>query len=234
MSGNPFAPQASQLPEELPVFPLPGAVLLPGGHLPLNIFEPRYLAMTLDALGESRLVGMIQPYGYGQDPGAGTLGPIGCAGRISAFAERPDGRLLVTLTGVCRFAPGQERPGRSGYRRVLADWQPYLGDLASDSFDAVARQTVIDTISRYCERSGIDVDWSGLSRASDAALVGHLTALCPFPGREKESVLAADTLDDRARALMTLAELAVLDSRETETSEPVGLGDLFPRGGQGA
>ena len=129
MSSGRFDTAYEDLPLILPIFPLPGAIVLPGQLLPLNIFEPRYLTMFLDSLGQSRLIGMIQPLGdMSSEPVA--VHPIGCAGRVTAFQETPDGRLLVNLTGVCRFTIGPELELYRGYRRTEADWSAYRGDFA--------------------------------------------------------------------------------------------------------
>src|SRR6185437_1377739 len=155
MSGSPFAPDFAQLPKALPIFPLTGVLLLPGGRLPLNIFEPRYLAMTRDALGEARMIGMVQPtQGHG-DAGDPPVYRRGCAGRMTSWSETDDGRYLITLIGVARFDIVEELPRDDRlYRRVLADWSPYRGDLAAESAPlAVAeRERLLAAIKPFFDR----------------------------------------------------------------------------------
>src|SRR5579864_917519 len=132
MSDRPSTREPRVLPDIIPIFPLTGVLLLPRGRLPLNIFEPRYLAMTRDALGGERLIGMIQP----SDPQEGGMNPavypLGCAGRITSFSETDDGRYLITLTGVSRFRVARELPLLDGYRRVVADWTPFADDAVGE------------------------------------------------------------------------------------------------------
>ena len=168
-----FHPSLAELPEEIAVFPLPGALLLPGGRLPLNIFEPRYLAMTLDSLAEGRMFGMIQPR-----PGApaGETGPglfrTGCLGRLSSFAETEDGRILVTLTGVSRFQVAEELPSRRGYRRVRADYAPFRADLdLAERPSALDRGALMDALRPFFRVRGIEANWDAMEQNPDAMLV---------------------------------------------------------------
>jgi uncharacterized protein len=196
------------LPRILPVFPLPGVLLLPGGRLPLNIFEPRYLAMVRDALAGERMIGMVQPCAPAEDVGAAEIYGVGCAGRISTFSETPDGRNLITLTGVIRFAVAREVPAIDGYRRVAADYDKFLGDLDDDT-DDIDRQHLLTTLGAYFDATGIEGDWAAIKDVDDAPLVTSLAMICPFDGAEKQALLEAMTLRDRVAAMTTMMELAV-------------------------
>ena len=181
MSDRPFHPTLEDLPDVLPIFPLPGVLLIPEGRLPLNVFEPRYLAMVEDVLGQpGRLVGMIQP----RAGGAGLLEPmlygVGCAGRISSFDETDDGRILMTLTGVCRFRVAGEEEGQRGYRRIRPDWRAYAADL--DDHTAVTtldRKRLTTVLRPYLKMCGIELDWQALESASDHDLAVMLPMICP-------------------------------------------------------
>jgi Lon protease-like protein len=204
-------PDLSALPAEIAVFPLTGALLLPGGRLPLNIFEPRYLTMVEDSLAAGRSFGMIQP-----DPalprldGAAGLYRVGCLGRLSSFAETDDGRFLITLTGTIRFGMREELPGRNGYRRVRPDYRPYAADLhLAESLPPDApgydRAALLSTLRPYFRAKGIDANWDAIERMEDLGLVTTLCMVCPFGPREKQALLEAP--DPAARAAMLVALL---------------------------
>ena len=200
------------LPAELPIFPLTGVLLLPRGRLPLNIFEPRYLAMFDDALSGSRLVGMIQPSQAKDDPAESAspadVYPIGCAGRITSFSETGDGRYMVALDGVARFRVTEELPLHRGYRRVIADWTPFAVDLTEE--DAVIdRARLVDLLQAYFRRQQLSVNWDAIGQAPDERLLTSLAMVCPFEPPEKQALLEADCLSDRARLMMTLLEIAI-------------------------
>jgi uncharacterized protein len=203
-----FPPAFEDLPEEIAVFPLAGALLLPGGRLPLNIFEPRYLAMTEDALGAGRMFGMVQP-----EPGAprGETGPglyrIGCLGRLSSFAETEDGRFLVTLTGVARFRLGQELPMRRGYRRVRAEYAPFRADLDPSSEVRLDRAALLAALRAFFRVRGIEANWEAVEQTSDSMLVLTLAMVCPFEVREKQALLEAPGPQDRAAMLIALLQM---------------------------
>jgi uncharacterized protein len=200
-----------QLPPVLPVFPLAGVLLLPRGLLPLNIFEPRYLAMSRDAMSGERLIGMVQPV----DPASPEPPPIfgtGCAGKITSFAETPDGRLLITLTGLCRFAVEGELPALRGYRRVRADWRPFPHDLAPAGDAALDRARLERALRVYFRQHGLDADWDAVHKTPDEHLVTSLAMICPFSPSEKQALLEAPTLAERARTLLALVEMATLES----------------------
>ncbi|MGB9153144.1 MAG: LON peptidase substrate-binding domain-containing protein [Alphaproteobacteria bacterium] len=208
---------ASALPEELPVFPLAGAVLLPQARLPLNIFEPRYLAMIEDALGKGRLIGMIQP--STDDESASSPPPlysVGCAGRITSFNETDDGRLLVVLTGTCRFRVISEMPATRLYRTVRPDWKPYLADLNESEPTEIDRARLIDLLQIYFKKHSISVDWSVVQNAPNDVLVPTIIMICPLEPNEKQALLEAESFAARARMLVTLLEMAVMPQAENE------------------
>ncbi|WP_142850501.1 LON peptidase substrate-binding domain-containing protein [Telmatospirillum sp. J64-1] len=208
---DPFLPQFQDLPGELPIFPLEGALLLPRGRLPLNIFEPRYLAMTLDALRHpQRLIGMIQPTAPERSDQVQPVYSVGCAGRISAFEETADGRLLIVLTGVARFRLAEELPqAEGGYRRVRPDFSEYADDLETLAATGFSRDQLVKMLKPYLHRVGMKVDWQVIDSASDLALVTTLAMICPFEPKEKQALLEAPTLAERASAMVTLMEMAL-------------------------
>jgi Lon protease-like protein len=204
-----FHPEFGELPAEIAVFPLAGALLLPGGRLPLNVFEPRYLAMTLDSLAKGRMFGMIQP-----DPAAprGETGPglyrIGCLGRVSSFAETEDGRLLITLTGVTRFRVAAELEMRHGYRRIRADYAGFAADLDLDERPAaVERSALLGALRPFFKARGIEANWEAIEQTSEALLVLTLAMVCPFEVREKQALLEAATPEARAAMLVALLQM---------------------------
>jgi len=204
--------KSADLPRILPIFPLPGVLLLPGGRLPLNIFEPRYLAMVRDALAGERMIGMVQPCAPAEDVGAAEIYGIGCAGRITAFSETPDGRNLITLTGVIRFEVEREVPAIDGYRRMAVDYDRFLGDMDDDKLDTaddIDREHFLSTLGAYFDATGIEGDWAAIKEAGNAPLVTSLAMICPFDGAEKQALLEAMTFRERVAALTMMMELAV-------------------------
>ena len=196
--------RAADLPQVIPVFPLPGAILLPRGQLPLNIFEPRYLNMVDDAMAGDRIIGMIQPQAGSESlPG---LSPVGCAGRITSFAETSDGRYLITLTGCARFRLTAELPTQTPYRQVRADFAPFDADLAAPPVDDVGldRDTLLDALRAYLEARGLDIDWDTAETAPPEALINSLSMALPFEPPEKQALLEADSLTDRSTVLTAL------------------------------
>lgn len=198
----------ADLPEAIPVFPLSEALLLPRGRLPLNVFEPRYLAMLDDVLkSDHRLLGMIQPADE-RDPPA--LRRIGCAGRIVSFSETEDGRYLVVLAGVCRFRLEAELDGFTPYRRAAIDWAPFARDLGQpetdDDFD---RTAFLNLLKRYFDAAGLSTDWDSLKEADEETLVNSLSMLCPYSAEEKQALLEAPRLADRRESLAALMEFAI-------------------------
>lgn len=208
MSRAIFRPDFADLPRILPIFPLPGVLLLPGGRLPLNVFEPRYLAMVRDALAGERMIGMIQPCEPGPDIGGARVYGTGCAGRITAFSETGDGRYLITLTGVIRFDTGQELPRMDGYRRIAANYTRFRGDLEDDPA-GIDREQLLDTLGAYLSANGIEGDWETIEETEDEILVASLAMICPFAASEKQALLEAMSLSERVATMTTIMEMAV-------------------------
>jgi len=196
----------ADLPDTIPIFPLPGAVLLPRARLPLHIFEPRYLAMIEDCLkSDRRLIGMIQPRGEGD-----ALVQVGCAGRLTSFSETEDGRYMITLTGIARFALREEVTGFQPYRRARVDFTAYAVDLGDAQSDPdLDRRVFLKDLARYLQASKMGTDWSNLKEADDEMLVNILAMLCPFAPEEKQALLEAQTLPERRRILQTLIAFAL-------------------------
>lgn len=208
MTRNPFAPGLEDMPACIPVFPLPGVLLLPGGKLPLNIFEPRYLAMTQDALGTDRLIGMIQPQ---EQEGDASLHRTGCVGRITSFSETEDGRFMITLTGIARFHVEQELECRSGYRRVVADWCSFADDFDTQDDLSLDRDRLMRGLKDYFAQQGIRADWGSIENAEDRQLLTTLAMVCPFGSLEKQALLEAPTLQERGETMLTLLEMSLHD-----------------------
>ena len=183
---NPFDPSFASLPEVVPIFPLTGVLLLPRGKLPLNIFEPRYLAMTRDALSApDRLIGMIQPTEPESTADAPAVYPVGCVGRITAFEETDDGRYLITLRGLCRFGVLREVEGRGGYRRVEADYAPYTSDMAEPKEPLPDRGRLLAMLRAYFTLHKIKGDWDAITQTEDDRLVTSAGHALPLRARRK-------------------------------------------------
>jgi Lon protease-like protein len=212
MSSDLFAQTFDDLPDTLPIFPLPGTILLPRCRLPLNVFEPRYLAMTEAALGAGRIIGMIQPVAAGTDELAPDVYPTGCAGRISSFSETEDGRILLILTGLCRFNVAEELQVDTPYRQVRADWSPYRDDLEGFDGDDIDRDYLFEILRTYFDARGLDTDWDALEISDDTLLVNSLVMSCPFDAGEKQVLLEAAGVEDRNRLMISLMKMATLDS----------------------
>lgn len=191
----------------IPIFPLPGALLLPRGRLPLNIFEPRYLVMVDDALKtETRLIGMIQPTSESGKRGDKGLFSVGCAGRITTLSETDDGRYLIGLTGVTRFKMVEEIEGFSAYRQAKVDWSDYMLDTKtpngeSESFD---REEFMVLVEQYFRAKSLETDWDAFGQADEETIVNALCMICPFSAQEKQMLLEAEHLCDRRKVLNTL------------------------------
>tara|TARA_R110000796_G_scaffold145793_1_gene262365 strand:+ start:1702 stop:2352 length:651 start_codon:yes stop_codon:yes gene_type:complete len=200
--------KTSDLPNALAVFPLPGALLLPRWQLPLNIFEPRYLNMVDDAMSGSRLIGMVQAMGGPKArPG---LADVGCAGRITTYSETDDGRYLITLTGIARFAIHRELDVSTPYRQVKPDWIPYESDLFAANDTALpSRDNLVGALRAYVEINKMEADWSAVEDAPLETLVNALCSGCPFSTIEKQALIEAPTLKDRAETLITLLRMDV-------------------------
>jgi len=200
----------ARLPGELPIFPLPGVLLLPGGQLPLNMFEPRYLAMTRDAMAGQRFIGMVQP----TDPETREFEPtvygVGCAGRISECSETEDGRFLITLTGVCRFRILAEIESDALYRLARADFGDFRHDLTEPRDAGVARERLLPALRAYLKIKEIPADWQAIEQAPDLALVNALAMICPFEPSEKQALLEARDVAERGNVMTALIEMALL------------------------
>src|SRR5213083_465728 len=211
------------LPEVIPVFPLAGALLLPRGQMPLNIFEPRYLAMIDDAMADRhRLIGMIQPDtahpGPDEKP---NLYTIGCAGRITQLAETGDGRYLIELTGVARFRIMDEPSVLTPYRQCLVDFHPFADDfVARKGEEAVDRDALLKALAGFLKANKLNADWEGIEKAPNEALVNALAMMSPYGAAEKQAMLEAPDLKTRAEILIAVTEM---DLAKKRTSGEPGL-----------
>jgi Lon protease-like protein len=206
------------LPEVIPVFPLPGALLLPRGQMPLNIFEPRYLAMIDDALRDGhRLIGMIQPdVAHAGSPEKPTLYKIGCVGRITQLAESGDGRYLIELTGVARFRVEQELKVATLYRQCRVTYAPFADDfVARKGEQAVDRAAVLRALTDFMKANNLQADWEGIDKAPNEALVNALSMMSPYGAAEKQALLEAPDLKTRAEILVAITEIE-LAKKNTE------------------
>jgi uncharacterized protein len=213
----------ADLPEIIPVFPLPGALLLPRGQMPLNIFEPRYLALVDDCLRDGhRLIGMIQPDpahpGTEERPG---LYKTGCAGRITQLAETGDSRYLLQLTGVARFHIVEELKVATAYRQCRVDFMPFTNDfIARKGEEAVDRKALLVALSDFLKANDLKADWAGIETASNEALVNALAMMSPYDPAEKQAMLEAPDLKTRAEILVAVTEIA-LARANTEGDPPL-------------
>jgi uncharacterized protein len=203
------------LPRVIPVFPLGGAILLPRATLPLNIFEPRYLEMFDEAMSGSRIVGIIQPAreaGEAETSKGRTvpLRQVGCAGRVSAYQELDDGRLIVGLSGVVRFAIESEAPSGKQYRTCAVTYDTYAGDLKpGEGADDVDRDKLLSTLKRFLEARSLKADWTSIGRAANEQLVNSLSIMSPYGAEEKQALLEAVDLKARSELLVALAEMEI-------------------------
>lgn len=199
----------AELPDTLPVFPLSGALLLPRAELPLNIFEDRYLQMFNEALSTHRLVGMIQP-----EPGDAddkpVLSRVGCAGRITSLAETDDNRLLISLSGICRFEVVEEMPVKTPWRQFKVTYDGFAADLVTDNqARAVNRAALVTAFRQYLEANNMSANWDEVEKVSTENLVNTLSQMAPYPALEKQALLEAPDLKSRADMLIALTELAL-------------------------
>jgi Lon protease-like protein len=209
MGMNAIYEGAKDCPAAIPLFPLGGALLLPRGQMPLNIFEPRYLAMIDDALKRERVIGIIQPEPEtGRQPEIPPLLKVGCLGRITQFSETGDGRYIITLTGISRFRLLEElsvttpyRQGRVGYDAFAADFVARSGE------EEVDRKGLLKALRDFAKANDLKIDWKGVNEAPNEALVNALSMMCPFGPREKQALLEAQTLKDRAEVLVAITEI---------------------------
>ena len=205
------------LPEVIPVFPLPGALLLPRGQMPLNIFEPRYLAMIDDALRDGhRLIGMIQPDPAhpGTDPNKPNLFHVGCVGRMTQIAESGDGRYLIQLTGVARFRIEEELSVTTPYRQCKVTYQPFVDDFTPRmGEDEVDRKALLRALTAFLKANNLKADWDGIENAPNEALVNALAMMSPYDAAEKQAMLEAPDLKTRAEILVAVTEIELAKSK---------------------
>lgn len=209
---NVYAPDPEQLPEIIPIFPLSGALLLPFGHLPLNIFEPRYLAMVESALAGSRIIGMVLPR---QKPDGSTserVYDVGCAGKIIEFSETPDGRYIIALHGISRFKIKHELESHEGFRRVQVCWDDFKKDLNRQTCQGLDRSHLRELLKHYFQKKDLSCDWQAIDDIADAELITCLSMICPFPTKEKQALLEARCCSSRAELFTTLLEIAICGS----------------------
>lgn len=209
MHTNPFTLAFDKLPVTIPVFPLEGAVLMPGTELPLNVFEPRYLDMIFDVLGIHRMLGMVQPAAADPKESVPTLSATGCAGRIKWFSETDDGRILIVLRGICRFDVGQELSTTRPYRRVVADWQRFANDYEDLDAELPERNHIMGLLRTYSQALGLDLAWDELSKLSGTRLLNWLTTRLPLSPAEKQSLIEAVQAAERVRLLSGLIEMYI-------------------------
>ena len=197
----------TDLPKSLPLFPLTGAVLLPRGALPLNIFEPRYLEMVDYALTGDRLIGMIQPTEHEDTTLKPKLSQVGCVGKITSFQETDDNRYLITLSGICRFRLTGEMEAATPWRAGFCDFAPFAGDLAQAGDEDFPRDRLLAALKTYLSSRDMKADWKSVMTAPGEALVNALAMMCPFDPAEKQALLEAQSFQDRASTLMALLEM---------------------------
>jgi uncharacterized protein len=195
------------LPETIDIFPLTGVLLLPRGQLPLNVFEPRYLALVDTALAGSRMIGMIQPTQHEDQTLRPTLSNIGCVGRLTGFRESEDGRYLITLTGICRFRAVEELATDTPYRRLKPDFRPFVGDLVEPDETTFPRDRLLAALRDYLARRDLQADWKSVLGAPPETLVNALAMLCPFEPAEKQALLEAPGWEERVDTLVALLEM---------------------------
>lgn len=217
MTRSPFLPQFADLPREIPIFPLAGAVVMPGVQLPLNVFEPRYLNMVNDALAGDRLVGMIQPTSEALQDEVPQIHRIGCAGRITSYSETSDGRIVLVLTGICRFQVREELPERRGYRRVSADWERFAADAHDEAQSIADRPGFLTSLKAFCTLRGVEIPWDDVEKMADGDLINLLCAHLPLSPEDKQALIETIPAAERAglmRGLMDMASAASMGATE--------------------
>ena len=210
MKHSPFMPTFQQLPETLPIFPLPNAIVMPGSNLPLNIFEPRYLNMFQDSMKTHQLIGMIQPKNH--DPVPETF-EIGCAGRVTRYLETHDGRLEVNLSGICRFKIIEEISTTRGYRLIRPDWKAFEVDYQLQEIPIHDEKYLVNTLKHYFEYKSIQVDWEVLNKLDTDELINSMIALLPLNLEEKQALIEAETLIDRLQFFCAILESSFKNSK---------------------
>ena len=215
MTRSPFFPKFTDLPADLPIFPLAGAVVMPDVQLPLNIFEPRYLSMVKDALAADHLIGMIQPVSGTIFDDTPEIHKVGCAGRITSYSETSDGRVVMVLTGVCRFSVKRELDSRRGYRRVHPDWERFAGDYHEDESRLAHRESFLDSLRAYASLRGVEIPWDDVTHMKDSELVNLLCAHLPLEPDDKQALIETRDLRDRAALMHGLMDMSSASSVET-------------------
>ncbi|MEM7426411.1 MAG: LON peptidase substrate-binding domain-containing protein [Pseudomonadota bacterium] len=210
----------ADLPAKLPIFPLGGALLLPRAHLPLNIFEPRYLKMIDDAMRSHRLIGMVQPDSadgiktQGNTDARPSVYGVGCAGRITTFSETEDNRFLITLSGVSRFQVAGEIETEEPYRICEVDFAPFADDFKPGlGENDVDRDALLDAFRKFLDANKMEADWEEVSETPTELLVNTLCILSPYDAAEKQAMLEAESLKSRAETLITLTEMVLAGNR---------------------
>jgi len=213
----------ADLPDVVPVFPLPGALLLPRGQLPLNIFEPRYLAMIDDAfLSGRRLVGMVQPVAADEEAKRPELSAVGCVGRITQIAESGDGRYMLSLTGIARFRIVEELAVTTPYRQCKVDFAAFSGDFEPRvGEEEVDRDSLLKTLREFLDVNDMEADWDGIQRAPTEVLVNALCMMSPWGLKEKQALLEAPDLKTRAALLVAVTEVALAKDRADTVKPPL-------------
>ncbi|MCI5075496.1 LON peptidase substrate-binding domain-containing protein [Oricola sp.] len=214
-AGNRTYRTEKDIPESVPVFPLSGALLLPGGQMPLNIFEPRYLEMIDAALRGDRVIGMIQPKFSGDTGSADKPGlcAVGCLGRLSSFAETGDGRYLVSMQGICRFRIATEIAVRTPYRQCRIS--PFVSDLDEEGdTSCVDREALLRVFRAYLDANELEADWESVQKAGNDTLVNALSMMSPYGPAEKQALLEAPDLKSRAETLIAITEMALARDKD--------------------
>jgi Lon protease-like protein len=211
MKQNPFLPRFEDLPEIIPIFPLSGVVVLPGVQLPLNIFEPRYLRMVQHALAAQHIIGLVQPQmGTDEDSDHLPLCRIGCGGRITSYSETQDGRVVLVLTGFCRFRVLEDLEAVEGFRRVHVSWQDFAGDYASHPPALADRELFLGSLRSFCDRRQVEIPWDDIARMSDEDLVNLLCTHLPLDPHDKQSLVETIALQERATLMRGLMDMSAL------------------------
>lgn len=202
---NPFMQDFNDLPNTLPIFPLNNAVVMPGSHLPLNIFEPRYLNMLQDAMESHRLIGMIQPRADNSEIG---LHEVGCAARITRYEETIDGRLEISLTGLCRFQIHEEITSTRGYRLIVPSWDKFENDYAEEASINKPNPSLVNTLKLYFNHTDFNLDWKTMEKLNQVDLFNSLYYFIELTSADKQMLLEIDTVEQRIKALIALLSSA--------------------------
>ena len=207
-------PPFDVLPRTVSIFALPGILLLPGGQMPLHLFEDRYRDLIRDAIAGDRMIGILQPRDPDHNEWAPTLYRTGCLGRIVAFRESEDARYFITLAGVCRLDVTGEEASETLYRRMAVDYARFAADMAEDRDDMtglIDRATFMPSLKAFLTQLDVNIDWDALDKVDDAPLIRSLAMTCPFEPSEKQAILEAESPADRARLIAALIQMAVAD-----------------------